>query len=114
MDPQGRNRVQLTTAETEHSNPSWSPDGSWIIFRCDEGTPHFRRINVDTGELALFEPPARGADSSPVWSGTEVVFSSNCDRDDAESIFNLYKMSSTGEHLQRLTTNETFEYCGDW
>jgi Tol biopolymer transport system component len=114
MDPQGKNRVKLTTDETEHSTPSWSPDGSWIIFRCDQGTPHLRRINVDTAELVLFEPPARGADSSPIWSGTEIVFSSNCDWEDAESIFNLYKRSYTGENIQRLTTNQTFEYCGDW
>lgn len=67
MDPQGKNSRKLTTDEAEHSNPSWSPDGAWIIFRCDHGTPHLRRINVDTGELVPFEPPARGADSSPIW-----------------------------------------------
>ena len=114
MDPQGKNRVKLTSDETEHANPSWSPDGSWVVFRCDEPAPHLRRINVDTKELVLFEPPARGVDSSPIWSGTEIVFSSNCDWEDADSVFNLYKMSYTGENLQRITTNQTFEYCGDW
>ncbi len=114
MDPQGKNRVKLTTDETEHSKPSWSPDGSWIIFRCDQGTPHLRRINVDTGEVVLFEPPARGADSSPIWRGTEVVFTSSCDQEDGDSVFNLYRMSYTGENIQRLTTNQAFEYCGDW
>lgn len=69
MDPQGKERVKLTVDETDHSNQSWSPDGSWVIFRCDQGTPHLRRINVDTGEVFLFEPPARGVDSSP--SGRE-------------------------------------------
>ena len=114
MDPEGRNQRKLTTDETEHSNPSWSPDGSWIIFRCDQGIPHLRRINIDTGELVLFEPPARGADSSPIWSGTEIVFSSNGDQEDADPVFNLYRMSYTGGNIQRLTNNQTFEYCGDW
>jgi Tol biopolymer transport system component len=114
MDPKGKNQRQLTTDDALHSNPSWSPDGSWIIFRCDAGTPHLRRINVDTGEIVLFEPPSRGADSSPVWSGKEIVFSSNCDWEEAESIFNLYKMSETGENIRRLTTKQAFEYCGDW
>ena len=115
MDPQGGNKRKLTTGDAEHSNPSFSPDGSWVVFRCDEGAPHLRRINVDTGELVLFEPPARGADSSPVWSGTEIVFSSSSDQEDGgDGVFNLYTMSSTGENIRRLTTNQSFEYCGDW
>jgi TolB protein len=114
MDPAGGNRRKLTTDDAPHSNPSWSPDGSWLVYRCDQGTPHLRRINVDTGEIVLFEPPARGVDSSPIWSGRGIIFSSNCDWEEAESIFNLYRMSETGENLQRLTTTQTFEYCGDW
>ena len=114
MDPAGKNQRKLTTDDAPHANPSWSPDGSWLIYRCDAGTPHLRRINVDTGEIVLFEPPARGADSSPIWSGREIVFSSNCDWEGAESIFNLYRMSDTGENIQRLTTAQAFEYCGDW
>ena len=114
MDPAGGNQRKLTTDDALHSNPSWSPDGSWLVYRCDQGTPHLRRINVDTGEIVLFEPPARGADSSPIWSGREIIFSSNCDWEEAESIFNLYRMSETGENIQRLTTRQTFEYCGDW
>ena len=114
MDPAGGNQRKLTADEAPHSNPSWSPDGSWIIYRCDLGTPHLRRINVNTGEIVLYDPPRSGADSSPVWSGREIIFSSNCDWEDAESIFNLYRMSETGENIQRLTTTQAFEYCGDW
>ncbi|HUJ18262.1 MAG TPA: hypothetical protein VL197_09760 [Nitrospirota bacterium] len=114
MDPAGGNQRQLTVDDCLHANPSWSPDGNWLIFRCDLGTPHLRRLNVDTGEIVLFEPPARGADSSPIWSGQEIIFSSSCDWEDAESLSNLYRMSETGENIQRLTTTQAFEYCGDW
>jgi Tol biopolymer transport system component len=114
MDPAGGNQRKLTTDDAPHSTPSWSPDGAWLIYRCDLGAPHLRRLNVDTGELLLFEPPARGADASPVWSGREIVFSSSCDWEDAESLMNLYRMSETGENIQRLTTTQAFEYCGDW
>lgn len=114
MDPSGGNQRKLTVDDAAHTNPSWSPDGSWLIYRCDLGTPHLRRIDVATGEIVLFEPPARGADSSPIWSGSEIVFSSNCDWEGAESIFNLYRMSETGENIQRLTNSQAFEYCGDW
>jgi Tol biopolymer transport system component len=114
MDPKGGNRRKLTTNDALHANPSWSPDGQWLVYRCDQGTPHLRRANVDTGEAVPFEPPARGADSSPIWSDNGIVFSSNCDWEEAESIFNLYRMSETGEQVQRLTKGQTFEYCGDW
>jgi len=114
MDPAGGNQRKLTTDDALHANPSWSPDGSWLIYRCDRGTSHLRKLNIDTGEIVPFEPPARGADSSPIWSGREIVFSSSCDWDGAESLANLYRMSETGENIQRLTTTQAFEYCGDW
>ena len=114
MDPAGGNRKQLTTDDAAHSNPSWSPDGVWVIFRCDTGRPHLRRINVDTGEVFLYKAPASGADSSPIWSQGGIVFSSNRDWEEADSLFNLYTMSETGENVQRITTSQAFEYCGDW
>ncbi len=114
MDPAGKKRVRLTSDEALHSNPSWSPDGAWVVFRCDYGAPHLRRINIDTGDLILFDPPARGADSSPIWSGNEIIFSCNADWEGDETTFNLYKMAFTGDNIQRLTNNKTFEYCGDW
>ena len=116
MDPAGRAPRQLTTEDTLHANPSWSPDGSWLIYRCDQGTPHLRRMEVGTGKTARYASPARGIDSSPVWSGQEIVFSSNCDWDEseAEALANLYRMSDTGQILQRLTKTQSFDYCGDW
>jgi Tol biopolymer transport system component len=114
MDPAGGNRRMLTTEEATHTNPSWSPDGTRLVYRCDAGTPHLRKVHVDTGELFLFEPPSRGVDQSPVWSGNEIVFSSSCDWEQADSLASLYRMSDTGENLQRLTTAQAFDYCGDW
>jgi Tol biopolymer transport system component len=114
MDPTGRDQRQLTSDDTLHANPSWSPDGSWLIYRCDLGTPHLRRMHVETGELFLFERPRRGSDSSPVWSGHEIVFSSSRDWEDADALANLYRMSDTGEDAQRITSTQAFDYCGDW
>ena len=114
MDPAGNNKRKLTTEEALHANPSWSPDGSSLIFRCDAGAPHLRRLNVDTGEVFQYEAPAQGFDSSPIWAGREIVFSSSCDWEGAESLASLYRMSDTGKILQRLTKMEAFECCGDW
>jgi Tol biopolymer transport system component len=114
MDPEGKKRVRLTDAEAAHSSPSWSPDGAWIVFRCDQGTPHLRRMNVDTGEVIPYEPPSRGVDSSPIWAGNELLFTSNSDWDGDESIFNIYKMAFTGENIRRLTNNKSFECYMDW
>jgi Tol biopolymer transport system component len=114
MDPAGNKRVKLTQDEAAHSHPSWSPDGRWIVFRSDQGVPHLRRMNVYTGEVVPFEPPAHGADASPVWSGKEIVFSSSTDWEGDESLFNLYRMDYTGENVRRITTSKAFEYPGDW
>ena len=114
MDAQGRNPVKLTTDEAAHSNPSWSPDGSWVIYRCDLGVPHLRRINIVTREVFMYPAPASGADAAPIWSGNEIVFSSNRDWEEAESLFNLYRMDERGENIRRVTTKQAFEYCGDW
>jgi len=114
MDIGGGNVRKLTVDEAAHSNPSWSPDGAWVIFRCDAGAPHLRRVNVDTGEVFLYKAPAAGADSTPIWSGQEIVFSSNRDWEEADSMFNLYVMSEHGDEVRRITTNQSFEYCGDW
>jgi len=114
MDISGREQRQLTTDDTLHANPSWSPDGSWFIYRSDLDMPHLRRMNVDTGEIVLYEPPARGSDSAPVWSGDEIVFSSSSDWEEADALANLYRMPVSGEGIQRLTTTQAFDYCGDW
>lgn len=114
MDPTGGDQRQITTDDTLHANPSWSPDGYWIIYRSDLDTPHLRRFNVDTREIFLYEPPARGIDSSPIWTGHEIVFSSSTDWEDADALASLYRISETGQDLQRLTSTQTFDYCGDW
>ncbi|MDA8099266.1 MAG: DPP IV N-terminal domain-containing protein [Nitrospiraceae bacterium] len=114
MDLLGGNYRRLFADDASCSHPSWSPDGSWLICRCDQGTPHLRKINVDTGETVSFEEPRQGADSSPVWSPGGIVLSSSRDWEGAESLANIYRMSERGEALQRLTTAEAFDYCGDW
>lgn len=113
MDRAGKNCLQLTTDEAAHANPSWSPDGAWVIFRSDLGGPHLRRINVDTREMFAYQAPPSGVDASPIWAEEGIVFSSNRDWEGAESLFNLYLMSTTGDNLRRLTTGRVFEYCGD-
>ena len=114
MDRDGGNVRTLTVDDAAHANPSWSPDGAWVVFRCDQGAPHLRRVNVDTGEVVVYQAPPSGADSSPIWSGNEIVFSSNRDWEEADSMFNLYIMSATGGDVRRITTNQSYEYCGDW
>jgi len=114
MDVEGKNPVKLTSDETFHSNPSWSPDGSWLVFQRDLKIPHLRMINVHTREIVVFAAPEAGADMAPVWSGNGIVFSSNRDCENADRVYNLYWMSENGEHVQRITRNDTFEYGGDW
>jgi dipeptidyl aminopeptidase/acylaminoacyl peptidase len=85
IQPDGSHSTRITTAPSEETNPSWSPDGVWIYFRSDQagvgqiwkvpavgGTP----IRVTTGEALRAIPSpdgrllyfVRGADTHGLWS----------------------------------------------
>ncbi len=48
MEADGKNRRQLTTAETVDTDPSVSADGRYVVFRSERaGTPSIWRMNID-------------------------------------------------------------------
>ncbi|MBA3255250.1 MAG: PD40 domain-containing protein [Pyrinomonadaceae bacterium] len=52
MEADGKNRLQLTSAETVDTSPSVSADGRYVVFRSERaGTPSIWRMNIDGSNL---------------------------------------------------------------
>ena len=112
MDTDGTNLIKLT----QGSNPSWSPDGTTIVFSFGLG-----RFRGDVA--AIFVIDANGANRvnltqgrhkgnyMPAWSpdGTKIAFVS--DRDDNKEI---YVMNADGKNLKNLTLHLDDDTCPTW
>lgn len=108
MNLDGTGLRQLTDTPVAEGYPSWSPDGSRLLFESHtpDGNFDVYVMQADgTNVRRLTDHPRR--DVGPAWSpdGLKIAFMS--DRDGKE--FNLYLMNADGSGLERLTEGET-----DW
>ena len=71
MDGDGGNQVRLTEHPAYDTEPSWSPDGTWIAFSRDY---HIHVMDADGGNLMQIAKNTRGWD--PAWSpdGTKIAY----------------------------------------
>ena len=68
MDADGKNRKQLTTAETVDYNPSISTDGRYVVFTSERtGAPDGWRMDIDGGNPKKLSD--RGGDPKPATGG---------------------------------------------
>jgi WD40 repeat protein len=94
--------IQRLTNKGNNLSPTWSPDGSKIMFASDRsGNLEIYVMNSDGSSLRrLTNHPA--ADMSPRWSpdGKQVVFMSGRNKG-----WNLYLMKPDGSSVRQLTKN---------
>jgi Tol biopolymer transport system component len=107
--------INITTGETrpvsspelKSSMPSFSPDGQWIIFECEQ---NICMNNIYGATLGMLSSD-RGINAQPRISpdGTQVAFISNRDGN-----FELYVVNVDGTDLTRLTTTPYAEMHPAW
>ncbi|MGB3717283.1 MAG: PrsW family glutamic-type intramembrane protease, partial [Candidatus Promineifilaceae bacterium] len=99
---EGESLRPLTESYGSASNPSWSADGSEIVFESNSiiaGNSEIYAINADGSNLRQLTDQL-GRDSNPAWSpdGEHIVFESKRD-----GISELYLMNADGSEQERLT-----------
>ncbi|MEJ7862326.1 MAG: Calx-beta domain-containing protein, partial [Pyrinomonadaceae bacterium] len=103
MDSYGRTQIQLTNGVSSDYEPSFSPDGSKIVFtskRIATDNPEIYTMNSD-GSAPTRLTNSAGIDQSPSFSpdGSKIVFSTNRGGGNYE----IYSMNSNGSGVTGLT-----------
>jgi hypothetical protein len=115
MNADGSNQVNLTPDSNQSEyNPSWSPDGTKIVFTSNrDGDEEIYSMDAEGRNITrLTNSPLR--DYGPSWSpdGTKIAFSSQ--RNGASNA-EIYTMNPDGSNPTRLTNNTSADdYSPSW
>lgn len=110
-DVAGGEPIRLTDAPGTDGGPSWSPDGSTIVFHSERsGDLEIWSIPAVGGEATRLTD-APGYDLSPSWNpdGTRITFSSERGGD-----FAIWSMAPDGSDPRQLTDIEGDEWMPGW
>jgi TolB protein len=104
--------VRLTNNVEEERAPSWSPDGSHIVFMCRRGGPDFELcvMNADgSGQIQLTNNTV--LDATPTWSpdGTQIVF-----HRPVAGRFQLWLMNPDGTGPTQITNTAGLNLFANW
>lgn len=111
VNADGTSPTRLTNSPENDTYPSWSPDGSKIVFQSyRDGNSEIYVMNPDgTGQTRLTSHP--DSDTSPSWSpdGSWITFHSNRDGN-----MEIYKMTASGFSQTRLTNDPEWDWGPSW
>jgi Tol biopolymer transport system component len=108
MRGDGRDVRMIADDQSNNGFPSWSPDGTRIVYKKDQ---HLVIYEVDTGKTTDLTKPGPQYDNFPQWSpkGDRILFTSNRDGD-----FEVYTMRADGTDVTRLTYAPGNDGHGIW
>ncbi len=117
MNADGSGQTRLTESGGFDKEPSWSPDGTQIVFASDRESDSMITdiyvMNADgSGQTRLTE--SGGSDYQPSWSpdGTQLIFAS--DRESDSYIDDIWVMDADGSNQTRLTESGGYDYQPSW
>ena len=124
MNADGTNQTRLTNNDTLDcslgdcidKHPSWSPDGTKIVFQkiyyINEGWQIYVMNADGTNQTNISNNDSD--DEEPSWSpdGTKIAFTS--DRDGVRFVNQIYVMNADGTNQTRLTNSDTSNTGPSW
>jgi TolB protein len=112
MDADGANARQLTNDHSIAQSPSWSPDGSLILFTSYRGGggPHIHVMAATGGQVFLISGRS-GNNTSASYSpdGREIACTLSVDGNPE-----IYRLDARGGSPQRLTTDRAIDTSPAW
>ena len=117
MRPDGSDAYALTKGSANAGFPSWSPDGTEIVYRLwtdNEQGEGLRIVDVATGESRVL---TTDYDTLPLWSPKrDVIMFTRYARDERFPYdeFDIYTIRSDGTDLKRLTDAEGNDAHSFW
>ena len=118
--PQMLTGTAYNTADIEDTTPSFTKDGSQIVFSREDYTGSVTVADIyimkadGSGGTKLTD--SKGINSDPLILGDRVLFSSNRDSaTGASADFEIYTMNLDGSGITRLTNNSLYDgFCAEW
>jgi TolB protein len=115
MNADGINPHNLTTNPDDH--PSWSPDGSKIVFSTtrDQALPIYV-MNADGSTQRSISPNPPQLGDEPAWSpdGTKVAFRGYTPTASGRTQPHVYMMNANGTGVTNLTPDFAFAGGAEW
>jgi Tol biopolymer transport system component len=115
MNANGRNERRLTNNGLIDGNPSWSPDGTHLVFErcCPTGTSDILTIDIATRGETDLTPSGGSQDFDPTWSpdGTRIAYVSF---GTVERNIDVWVMNADGTSRTRLTDAAGPDLSPDW